>query len=739
VRGENEVRIAGAEVVPGDVLVLNEGDRVAADGILLESINLQVDESLLTGEAEAVEKSANLTTNNGNKVFASTLVTRGGGSARVLTTGANTEVGKIGKTLNVVLTERTHLQVEIGKLARLFTVIGILVSVGVTLSYVVTRGDWPQGVLAGIAAAMSLMPEEFPVIMTIFLALGAWRLSKKNVLVRQAAATENLGAITILCVDKTGTLTLNQMSVAECRTSADLYKFENNAAQKLPESFHSLIEYGVLASHRDPFDPMELAIKRTLDQKLAGTEHIHDDWVLEREYPLTPKLLAMSCVWKSKSTQGFRIAAKGAPEAIMDLCHLSDEHSQAILKQVSSMSDQGLRILAVAKAEFLSPPLPQIQHDFEFSFLGLIGMRDPIRSEVPAAIAECQAAGIRVLMITGDYPGTAAKIAADVGLSSPGLVLSGSEVEALSEPDLLAKLKTTNVFARMVPNQKLRLIKALKSGGEVVAMTGDGVNDAPSLKWADVGIAMGGRGTDVAREASDIVLLDDCFTSIVMAIRSGRKIFDNIKSAMSYVFAIHVPIAGMAILPVLFGLPVALFPAHIVFLELVIDPSCTLIFESDPADENTMRRPPRKLGVRLFSWIEIMESVIQGLCLLLVIFGVYFVCHIFDHTPELNRTIAFSAFVFANLGLIAINRPHVLQLGNRAFLWVSVLAVATLNIVIYVPLLRPLFGFAPMSPFNWSVAVTSALAATLLGYVVRAGLKKIVSADSRPSGMHELK
>jgi len=715
IRDGKEKRIPGAEVVLGDLLVVNEGDRVAADCILLESSHLQADESLLTGEALPAEKSSRLK----DKIFASTLITRGTGTARVIGTASQTEVGKIGKALNIFLPERTQLQMEIRKLVRIFTIIGILVSAGVTISYGLTRGDWPQGFLAGIAAAMSLMPEEFPVIMTIFLALGAWRLSKRNVLVRQSAATENLGAITILCVDKTGTLTMNQMSVAECRIPEETFHFDEKSSSILPENFHLLIEYGVLASHLDPFDPMEKAIRRIFDQNLLGTEHVHDDWVLEREYPLTPELLAMTCVWNNNSNQGFCIAAKGAPEAVIALCHLPKSQVEAILIQVAAMSEQGLRVLAVAQAEFLSPMLPSNQRDFNFSFLGLIGMKDPVRAEVPLAIAECYAAGIRVLMITGDYPGTAIKIAKDIGLKFPDLALTGNEIEQMSDTDLMLKLKTTNVFARMRPDQKLRMIKALKSNDEVVAMTGDGVNDAPSLKWADVGIAMGGRGTDVAREASDIVLLDDCFTSIVTAVSSGRKIFENIKSAMSYIFAVHVPIAGMAIAPIVFGLPVALFPAHIVFLELVIDPACTLIFESDPADVKTMKRPPRKLGVGLFTWQEIMKSVTQGLIFFVAVFGVYYVGHRYGYSPERNRTIAFCTFVLANLGLIAINRPHVLQLGNRAFHWVSSLAVLALLVVIYTPQLQPLFGFTGMSLVDWAVAIGSAFVASLIGFLIR--------------------
>lgn len=723
IRDAKELKIPSRDVVLGDILVVNEGDRVAADCVIVKSSHVQVDESLLTGEAVPVVKSLLGTGDRSNHLFSSTLITQGQAIAKVVNTGINTEVGKIGASLNVRAAQRTPLQIEIGKLVRVFTIIGVLASVLVTLAYVFSRGDWLQGALAGIAVAMSLMPEEFPVIMTIFLAIGAWRLSKKNVLVRQSTATENLGAITLLCVDKTGTLTLNEMSVAECRTSTQTIVIDSNKGVHLPDEIKTVIEYGVLASRRESFDPMEKSIRKVLDLNLSGSTYVHDDWVLEKEYPLTPELMSMTCVWKAGHSSDFQVACKGAPEAILSLCSFKPEQKSVVLEQVKSMSSQGLRVLAVAKSSYQGATLPISQSGFKFTYIGLIGLKDPYRKEVPAAIAECHVAGIRVLMITGDYSGTASKIASDIGLTNPNVVLTGDQIAALSDNELVQKLKETNVFARMVPQQKLRIIKALKSDAQVVAMTGDGVNDAPSLQWADVGISMGGRGTDVAREASDIVLLDDCFTSIVSAISSGRKIFENIKSAMSYVFAVHVSIAGMAIVPILFGLPVALFPAHIVFLELLIDPACTLIFESDPVDADTMKRPPRKIGSRLFTWREIYINLLEGVVMLVAVFALYVAGHRAGLSDENNRTLVFCAFVFSNLGLIAINRTHVFNFKNRPFNIIASLAIVGLLIVIYVPVLRPLFGFYPINFLEWLIA----LAIAALGSLVNFAIKKMIS------------
>ena len=478
--------------------------------------------------------------------------------------------------------------------------------------YGLTRDSWLNGFLAGITTAMALLPEELPVVLTIYLALGAWRLSKKQVLTRRVPAIETLGSATVLCVDKTGTLTMNRMSIRKLVVDGTTYDVGGESLKSLPEESHEIVEFGILASQRDPFDPMEKAFHELGNHHLANTEHLHADWTLERGYPLSPELLAMSHVWKSPTGQDYVLAAKGAPEAIADLCHLNTERTQQIGDQVAIMAQEGLRVLGVARGVYRQQPLPGEQHDFTFEFLGLVGLADPVRPTVPAAVEECYTAGMRVVMITGDHRKTAQSIARQVGLKPLDEIISGPELDQMDDAELQERVKRVNVFARMVPEQKLRLVNALKANGEIVAMTGDGVNDAPALKAAHIGIAMGGRGTDVAREASSLVLLDDDFSSIVQAVRMGRRIFDHLQKAMTFIVAVHVPIAGMSLLPVVFGWPLVLLPVHVLFLQLVIDPACTLVFEAEPEEDDVMRRPPRNPREPLFGSGTLGVGLLEG-------------------------------------------------------------------------------------------------------------------------------
>lgn len=721
VRDGQERRIPGREVVPGDLIVVKEGDRIPADSVLLTSRHLKVDESLLTGEAFPVQKKASPSGSETKEalLYSGTLVVAGQGSAKVLKTGIHTEMGKIGRSLREPAHEQTLLQREIGKLAKKFGVAGLGFSALITVTYGLTRGDWPKGFLAGIAAAMSLLPEEFPVVLTVFLAVGAWRISKRNVLARQVSAVEALGSISALCVDKTGTLTMNKMIVRQLDVLSGRFDLSKSDAE-LPEEFHSLVEYGVLASQIDPFDPMERAIHQTLYQKLSGTEHVHKDWILVHEYPLSDELLAMSCVWRSGESSAYIIASKGAPEAIIDLCHLEGERKNGVLRRVQSLSEEGLRVLGVAKASFDESRLPPHPHHFDFGFLGLIALEDPVKPNVKASIEECDRAGIRVIMMTGDYSGTAKSIARQIQMKSPEQVMLGEELEKLSEQDLQERIKTIHIFARMVPHAKLRIINALKANGEVVAMTGDGVNDAPSLKWADIGVAMGGRGTDVARESSDLVLLDDDFSSIVAAVRLGRRIFDNIKKAMGFILAVHVPIAGMAMLPVLLNMPLVLFPAHIVFLELIIDPACALVFEVEPEESGIMSRPPRDLNTPLFGRLDFLRAAVQGAALLAVVFSMFLGALEFGKSEPISRTIAFATLVLCNLGLILVSRSRsrsllkILAVRNRTFYWILCGAILLLFAAIYLPFLQRAFGFGALGVMEAGVCLIAAIVATLI-------------------------
>ncbi|MBW8363763.1 MAG: cation-translocating P-type ATPase [Rhizobium sp.] len=704
--GEKQ-RIAGHEVVRADILMLAEGDRVPADACLLMCNGLQVDESLLTGEAAPVRKAVGdgqaTTARPGGDdlpmVYSGTLIVQGQGIARVTATGPRTEIGRIGKSLQVLRPEPSPMQSQVRRMMWMFALLGILLCGVVVALYGLTRGAWLDALLAGITLAISLLPQEFLVVLTVFLALGAWRISRSNVLTRRIPALETLGAATVLCVDKTGTITENRMTVMQLVTRDARYAVDYSQENSLPEAFHELVEFSVLASMVDPFDPMEKAFRLLADHYLAGTEHLHDDWTLIQHYPLSRDMLAMSHGWQASRRDEYVVAAKGAPEAIADLCHLSSAETAAIAEEADRLAGQGLRVLAIARATFEGATLPPQQHDFPFVFLGMIALADPVRPRVPEAIRVARGAGMRVAMITGDYPGTAEAVAREAGIELGGGVITGPEIDALDDADLQQRLRVVHVFARVAPEQKLRLVQAFKANGEVVAMTGDGVNDAPALKAAHIGIAMGGRGTDVAREASSLVLLDDDFASIVDTIRLGRRIYNNLHKAMAYILAVHVPIAGMALLPLLFGLPLVLAPVHIVFLELIIDPACSIVFEAEPEEAGAMDRPPRRPDAPLFSLRTLLLSLLQGATVFVAVAAVYALSLQRGQGVDEVRALTFATLVIGNLGLILVNRSwsSTLRVSLRtpnAALWrVIGGTLVFLACVLYVPGLRDLFGF----------------------------------------------
>ena len=712
IRDGERRRIAGRDVVRGDLVVLVEGDRVPADGLLRRALHLSTDESLLTGESVPVRKTASaaacaLDRPGGDdlpSVFSGTLVTAGQGIVEIVSTGPRSELGKIGKALDQGKPEPTLLQRETARIVRTLALVGLGACVLVVVTFAFTRGGgsnvWKQGVLAGIAMAMAILPEEFPVVLTIFLALGAWRLSRSRVLTRRMPAVEMLGAATVLCVDKTGTLTQNQMTLrtlTAAGSTSDLATLDG----ALPEELHGLLEHAILASKRDPFDPMERALHEAGDRLIKDTEHLHPRWSLLREYPLTPGLLAVSHAWRSGDGE-VMVSSKGAPEAIASLCHLAPEQGAMLLREVESLASQGLRVLGVARGVAPLGALPDEHHDLSLELVGLLGFADPLRPTVPGAVAECQAAGVRVVMITGDSPATAQSIARQAGLARCETVITGPQLEQMSDGELARRVLDVQVFARVVPEQKLRIVNALKANDEIVAMTGDGVNDAPALKAAHIGIAMGGRGTDVAREAAALVLLDDDFSSIVAAVRLGRQIFDNIKKAIVFIVAVHVPIAGLSILPVFFaGWPLLLLPIHIVFLELIIDPSCSLIFEAEQAEADVMQRPPRPRDERLFSAPIVSIAVLQGFSILGVCLGVFLLAHK-GHSAEATRALTFATLVVAFLVVILVNRSwtrsavSMLRVRNPALRWVLLGASTFLAMALLLPFAQRLFHFAPL-------------------------------------------
>ncbi|MBC2838572.1 cation-translocating P-type ATPase [Robiginitalea sp. SC105] len=727
VRDGKRQRIAGREVVPGDVVVLGEGDRIPADGQLVESNNLTVDESLLTGESLPVGKSIQKGNPEKSRVFSGTLVVQGDGIMLVSGTGIHTEYGTIGSSLQQIEKDQTQLQVETQSLIKKLFVAGIVLSCAVVAAFYFSRGDLLQSLLHGLATAMAMLPEEFPVVLTVFLAIGSWRLSQKHVLTRKPTAIETLGSATVLCSDKTGTITQNTMEVAALFWRGTLLR--KSGFREHNGQVNDLLETSLHACQPAPADPMEKAIHEAYEEILG---YKGEKRKLLKEYPLRKDLFSLTRVVLLEDGRCLA-CCKGAPETVLMLCNVPPDKQADLLNKAGELAALGQRLLAVARADCTRESLPDAQEGFEFEFLGFLGFEDPIRPEVPEAVRECQAAGIKVVMITGDFPSTARGIARQAGLKADGEILTGADLQKMDEAQVAEKIKSVNIFARIVPEQKLQIIKALKANGEIVAMTGDGVNDAPALKMADIGIAMGAKGTDVAREASALVLLDDNFSSIVSAIRSGRRIYDNLQKAMGYIIAIHIPIIGLTLLPAFFpALPILMMPLHIVFMELIIDPACSVAFESEKEEIGIMKRKPRDPKERFFGYRSILRSTLLGLLLLATVMAVYFFVIYEGHTAGEIRAITFSSLIIGNLFLIltTLSRTRnvlAVLLERNITLWVIFcVALVMLVAVFEIPYLRDVFRFENpgMSHF-----VVSAIAATAMLLVLE-GLK---IAQSKPA------
>ncbi|WP_419252165.1 cation-translocating P-type ATPase [Caulobacter sp. ErkDOM-YI] len=701
-----EVRLAARDLVPGDIVLVGEGERLPADGALLAGGVLSVDESALTGESAPVSKrplidgeAADAETQPGAEtgpyLFSGTLVVRGQAVARIARTGPRTALGKIGVSLAAIVQEPTPLQKTAGRLVALLGVLAIAFCVVVAVAYGLLRQDWVGGVLAGITVAIALIPEEFPMVLAVFLALGAGRLARHKVLVRRSAVIEALGGASFLCVDKTGTLTENRMRVARLWTQDEDRLIEGNAAPA--GAALALLHAAGLACAVHPVDPMDKAVRALLGASdPTATDASAEP---ERTWPLRPEMMAMIQVWREPGDH-WRAAAKGAPEAIFRLCGLADDQAARLTGVVEQFAVQGLRVLGVASCQ-TQTAFPDDPQDAPFAFAGLIGFLDPIRPDVPAALKQAREAGISVLMITGDHPATALAIAEAAGLDTCGGVMLGDELTALDDAALAERLRQTRIFARIIPEQKLRIVQALKLDGQVVAMTGDGVNDAPALEAAHIGIAMGQKGTDVAREAADLVILDDSFASIVGGVRLGRRIFNNLRKALVYITAIHVPIAGVALIPIVMGLPPLLYPMHVVFLELVIDPVCAMVFEAEPGGAEAMKYPPRRPEEPLFGPRQLGLALLQGAGVLAGVLGIYLWA--LDHHPEHQaRGAAFLTLVAGNLILAlsdAASTGGRLFAPHRRIYWIiASVASGVLALIFAVPTLDAIFKVAPPTP-----------------------------------------
>ena len=700
VRGGVVKRIASQELVPGDRLIVQEGDRLACDAQLAQSHSMRVDESLLTGESMPVDKDGATADSSAGRLHAGTLVVQGDGVATVTETGVHTALGKIGKSIASVPPRSSRLHRELARLVRVVAVLALVTCVLAALVFAWREGSWTAGLLVGLTLAMSIVPEEFAVVWTVMLALGAWRLAQAQVLTRQPQAIETLGTTTVLCVDKTGTLTCNRMVVAA------LHNGETGAlhgrGEAVSPEFESLLRTAALASVKEGIEPMDQAIFAVLPAPELLTDASH----LQRREGVVPGRPFMRQCWRVDGDDRMLIVVKGAPEAVLARCAGASLRLQRLAQQAETWARQGLRVIAVARARC---PDGVATPEAGYEAVGLVAFQDPLRDDVADALLECRRAGVRVVMITGDAAATALAIARDAGLvegEGGDAVLSGAQLDAMSEAQLELAILRIAVFARVTPAQKLRIVQALQGRGEVVAMTGDGVNDGPALRAADVGVAMGGRGTDVAREAAAIVLLDDRFSSLVDAVRAGRRIFANLQKAMGYLFAVHVPIVGLALLPLLGG-PVLLLPIHVVLLELIIDPACSLVFEAEPLAGNGMQVPPRRADSRLFSVGAVARALAVGGVALSAVVLMQWLGHQGMWSDEALRLAGLATIVIGNIAMLRWFRgglrraPRVNAAFEALLLGVCLLGLA----VLLIPRVNAAFGFPAALDARWVLAL----------------------------------
>jgi Ca2+-transporting ATPase len=697
IRDGVETQIASADLVPGDIMLLREGVKVPADGIILRCSDFRADESSLTGEAEGVWKTAYTTSYitstsdissdywRKDYCYAGTLITQGTAAVRVEKIGAQTEYGKIGAGIAAAADGPSPLQKQTGALVKIFAIVAavLFAVVGVVTWFNLTEHSFgerlTESILSGIALAMAMIPEEFPVILTVFMSLGAWRLAKKNSLTRRLPSVETLGAISVLCVDKTGTITLNQMTVQNVWESGET---------------GALAGLTALACEADAYDPMEQAMLQWCGGQGISQDDLYKNEMV-REYAFTNELKMMGHLWRDD--EGLRLAVKGSWESVSALCVFTDEEKSKAENKAAELSGEGLRVIAVATANPADDNLPDELTGFSLKLIGLIGLADPPRETVKNDIAICKQAGIRVVMITGDNGATAAAIARKTGMDY-GNVVTGAELTAMTDEELRERVKTANIFARVVPEHKMCIVNAFKANGEVVAMTGDGVNDAPALRHADIGIAMGKRGSEVSREAADLILMDDNFSTIIDTVKDGRRIYDNIRKAVGYVFTIHIPIAGASLLAPLLGINPAsllLLPLHVVLLELILDPTCSVVLERAPAERDIMNRPPRDPKEKLMSAGMIVKSILQGVTILTAFFGAYYVTLLQnpDNAP-LARAMGMTVIMLANLFLVQVNSSDrdsavttIKRLTRDKVMWgVNIITAAGLLVMLYTPL-----------------------------------------------------
>lgn len=727
IRDGAETIINSTDLVPGDLMLVTEGVKIPADGKVIKCSDFCVDESSLTGEAEGVWKVTTGNFDSENKdywrkdyCYAGTLVTQGSATILVDKIGASTEYGKIGMNVASAPENLTPLQKQTGKLVKysagIAAVLFALVS-GITYLNIpnhIFKDRVIESILSGITLAMAMIPEEFPVILTVFLSMGAWRLAKKQSLVRKLPSVETLGAVSVLCVDKTGTITMNEMTVKETWSI-------NNDTNRVCEIMG-------MGCETDAYDPMEKAMLLHCKSKnITICELFCGELVME--YPFTNDTKMMGHVWKRQDN--IIIAAKGSPEQVLTLCSLSYEERKLVDDKIYEMSQSGLRVIAVAEMEVGDiNSVPSTLTECKLKLSGLIGLADPPRESVKQDIKNCTKAGVRVVMITGDNGITASSIAKQICMPNSDKIITGDDLNKMSDEVLRERIRDVSIFSRVIPEHKMRIVKAFKDNGEVVAMTGDGVNDAPALKYADIGIAMGKRGSEVSREAADLILLDDNFSTIVDTVKDGRRIYDNIRKAVGYVFTIHIPIALASLFAPLLGINpsyLMLLPLHVVLLELVIDPTCSIVLERQPAEKDIMERKPRNPNEKLLTAKTLSKSIIQGLVIFVASFGTYFV--ILENNLEnaaIARTMGLAIILLSNILLVQVNSSNVdfafksftRIIKDKVMVIVNIGTIAGLLIMLYSPL-NSILKLAPLTLNQFLLVCAIAIIAVMWYEIVK--------------------
>ena len=697
------------DLVVGDAVLVAEGGRLPADGIVEACTDCSIDESILTGESVAVTKTT------GERVFAGTNLVAGRVWLTVSAVGVLTELGKIGRSLDAIQPEKTPLQLQISQFVIRMAWIGAGAFALVWGINYLRSGDWVTALLFGLTLAMSILPEEIPVAFSSFMALGAVRLSRMGILTKQPQTVESLGSATIICTDKTGTLTQDGMSVryVYAALSQTLTLFPDPVVA-LPEGGRDVLAYAFWASETIPFDPMEKAIAAAFTEADPGAARLA--YPMVHEYPLAGLPPMMTHI-RQIPTGDLVVAGKGAIEHLLAVCRLEPPDIDHIRLVTRQLSNNGYRVLGVARGNFEPPGFPNSQDEFNWSFLGLIALENPPKANAKAVIQAFTEAGIQVKMITGDYPETAQAIARQVGLPGADTLLTGVEIMAMAAPELRARAGKTAVFARMFPEAKWRIVEALKQTGEIVAMTGDGVNDGPALKAAHIGVAMGRRGTELAKQAASLVLVNDDLSSMVEAIAQGRRIYQNLKKAVSYIVSIHIPIILTVAIPLLANWQWAnLFsPIHIIFLELVMGPTCSIAFENEPAEVGLMQQSPRLLSATFLDWRELGRSIVQGLGIALAVLSVYYIAMQQGESISVGRTLVFTTLVLSNIWLTLVNRSFVhsvfsMILVRNWLLWLMLgFTLGLLLVTLFIPMAQPLFGFAPISASAFAWCLVAAL------------------------------